>query len=492
MKSISFKQALLIAIGTSIGSGIYFKSTAVLRASQGNVMAAIMGWLILGLTFAFAGLAVSVLANKTERNGGILAYVEDAFGEKAGFATGWFFSVLYSPTQVGILAWVLATYFLQIFNHNTDTVGVSRFYLLIAAFVILIFTWNIISTRFTAMVSSVSTSIKLIPLIIVPVFAFAGFAPANWNNIMDGATLVANNPEAIELINQSGLTYNSNASFFSLFIGPLLAMAFTFDGWHTVGSFSVDMENPKRDLAKVFSISLLIVTLFYTLYSLGLSLLMPADQIITAGDAHVEYAVRNLFSLIAGDQFGYIMGKLVIVIVCISVLGTTNSFAMGSSRYVQALAEEGYFFKPQTFRKIHPRFKTPAAAAMVQLALTIVLVMVYYAQEAYGLFDGIVIDELPVAFETMFFIPLMFAAFMAFRKDRSIGILKGVIAPIVGCVGQVFILIAFFSNNSQALLYFIVCIVGILIGLGCKYLVFDNYRKSKEFIERDVQVIASF
>jgi len=492
MKSISFKQALLIAIGSSIGSGIYFKSTAVLRASQGNVVAAVMGWLLLGLTFAFAGLAVSVLANKTEKNGGILAYVEDAYGEKAGFATGWFFAILYSPTQVGILAWVLATYFLQIFNLNSDIIGVGNFYWLIALFVVLIFTWNILSTKFAAMVSALSTSIKLIPLIIVPVFAFAGFQPSNFHNVLDGAFYVANSPEAIDLINNSGLTYNSNASFLSLFIAPLLAMAFTFDGWHTVGSFSVDMENPKRDLAKVFSLSLLIVTIVYTLYSLGLSMLMPSDQIIIAGDAHVEYAVRNLFSFMGGEQFGYVMGKLVIVIVCISVLGTTNSFAMGSSRYIQALAQEGYFFKPKTFRKINDRFKTPAAAACIQLVLTLLILLVYYGQEGHGLFDGIVIDELPVAFETVFFIPLMIATFRVYLNDHSVGILKGVIAPIIGCIGQIFILIAFFTNNTQAVLYFVICIVGIIIGLIFKKHIFDKYRLTKEFLEREQGEAISF
>jgi amino acid transporter len=219
---------------------------------------------------------------------------------------------------------------------------------------------------------------------------------------------------------------------------------------------------------------------------------MPADQIIVAGDAHVEYAVRTLFTNMGGNQFGYVMGKLIIVIVVISVLGTTNSFAMGASRYIQALAEQGYFFKPKKFRKMSDKYKTPTAAATLQLILTMILLVIYYLQEAHGLFLGIVIDELPVAFETIFFVPLMLATFLVWRRDKSIGILKGLIAPFIRAIGQVFILIAFFTNNGQAVLYFVVCIVVIIIGLAFKYYIFDKYRQSDEFKNREVQVIASF
>lgn len=492
MKSITFKQALLIAIGSSIGGGIYFKSDDVIRASQGNVVAATLGWVILGLSFVFAGLAISVLANKTTRAGGIIAYVEDTFGEKAGFATGWFFAVFYSPTQVGILVWIVVTYGLEIFDLNSEILGVHNFYLLIVVVMIIMFGWNILSTKFAAFVSAFSTSVKLIPLLVIPILAFTGFEPSNWNHTVLGMDYVAQNQEAVAKFAEAGLTYDPNASFLKLFMAPLLAMAFTFDGWHTVGSLSVDMENPQRDLSKVFSVSLIVVTAVYAIYFLGMNLLIPADQLIIQGDAHVDTAVQALFKGIGGETLGFFIGKSIMVFVTISVIGSTNSFMMGSARYIHALAEEGNFFAPRQFRQFSPKFGTPAKAAFFQLCLTLVFLISYYTQEAFGWFDGIVIDELPVAFEAVFFIPIMLAAFLAWKKDKAVGPLKGVIAPILGALGQVFILVAFFTNNSNALLYFGVCIGAIIIGLICKVIWFDPYRKTDEFLNREKQEITGF
>ncbi|MEG0686930.1 MAG: APC family permease, partial [Erysipelotrichales bacterium] len=384
MNKISFRQALLIAIGSSIGGGIYFKTDDVLMTSQGDVFLSTMGWIVLGGTFIFAGLAISILANRTKRDGGLIAYMEDCFGEKVGFATGWFFAIFYSPSQIAILAWVTATYGLQIFNFNSENIGVNGFYIVIFLTLVAMFTWNILSTKFAALVSAFSTSVKLIPLLLIPILAFIGLEPANFANITEGTSYVANNPEAIKMITEAGLAYNPDASWLTIFIGPLLAMAFTFDGWFTVGSLSVDMENPQKDLAKVFTISLSVVTFVYAVYHLGVNMLMPADEIIIAGDAHVEYAVRALFGGIFGESGGYAAAKVVIVIVTISVTGATNSFIMGANRYVQALAEEGNFFNPQKYRKFSVKTGTPLSSALAQGLCTFVLLMAYYLQEGHG------------------------------------------------------------------------------------------------------------
>lgn len=464
-KQIKFPQALLMAIGTVIGSGLFFKSDDVLRYSQGNVLIAILGWLLLGSTLIFAGIATSVVIARTTKHGGFGAYIEELYNEKAGFASSWFFAVIYSPTQNGILAWVTITFALQIFGQSVDSIGVNNFYILFFILLVTVFIWNMLSTKFTALFSSIATVIKLVPLIVIPLLAFTGFSPADFSNIFDGANTVANNPAAIEIINNSGdVSFDKDANFLKLFTAPLLAMAFTFDGWHTAGSFSVDMENPQRDLAKVFAFNALILTIIYIVYFTGINIFMPADQIIIQGNDHVGVIAQQVFGKIGGETFGFYASKSVIIFVCISVLGALNGGVIGGIRYIQALGEEDQIPYSSKLKKFSHKLGTPFNAGIASLILAIICFFIYYAQEAHGLISGIVIDELPIALTALIFIPLMVGVIRIYLKERK-QIFKTLIAPLVAIVGQLFILIAFFLNNNQALLYLIICSVIVLIGL---------------------------
>ncbi len=212
-KKITFTEALLTAIGMCIGSGIFFRADNILKFTEGNLSVAILAWLALGLTLVFAGIAMSVLASRSEREGGIVGYMEDLYGEKAAFLTGWFTTFIYIPLLTGILAIVAAIYGLELVG-----LQVNAFNMQVAAaiFIAITYTWNYVSTKFAALFSSTATVIKLLPIIVV---GFVGLSKFD-----------------------AELAVGGFASFnMGLFAAPLLSMAFAFDGWTSVATLSRDM-----------------------------------------------------------------------------------------------------------------------------------------------------------------------------------------------------------------------------------------------------------
>lgn len=73
--------AISMVVGQVIGFGIFFKVDDVLMATQGNVYAGLMGFLVVGIGVIFAALSMANYAEILPHEGGILSYVEYRFGK---------------------------------------------------------------------------------------------------------------------------------------------------------------------------------------------------------------------------------------------------------------------------------------------------------------------------------------------------------------------------------------------------------------------------
>lgn len=460
-KKITFVQALLTAIGLVIGSGIFFRADNILIATEGNPATAVLGWVTLGLTLIFAGISVAVLAERTNKRGGLVAYMEDAYGKKAAFLAGWFQSVVYIPVLIGVLGIVAVNFMIDLFNLE---LAVGEKYLLVAVTIIVVFIWNFLSTKFAAMFSSFATIIKVLPLIVIAIFGLV-FGHGDTAILVDGMSQVGTPLVTASEVTREGVNL-AGLSGLALFTAPLLSMAFAFDGWITVGTLSHDMEDPKKNLPKVFALNAIIVTVVYTAYFAAVTTLMSPAEIINAGDSHV--------GIIANDLFGATGEKLVLTAVIISVLGTLNGNVMGGLRYPQALAEEGEMPNSKFFRVINPKTGTPVNGGIFTVCITVVYFFLYFLQEktagsANPLFSGIGFDDIPIMLNAVFYILLFIAVVNVGRKEK-LGVLRTWIAPIIATIGQAFVIVSFFTSNPNAPLYLAVSVVVILAGLAIKNL----------------------
>lgn len=434
-KKITFFEAMLTAVGLVIGSGIFFRADNILGYTQGNISVAIIGWVVLGFTLIFAGIGMSVLAARSEREGGIVGYMEDCFGKTAAFLTGWFTTFIYIPTLIGILSIVASGFILQFFNVEGSAMTTH----LLAAFLIAItYTWNVVSTKFAALFSSVATVVKLLPIIIIGVIGVAH---------IDGGVI------------SSGL----NGFNMTLFTAPLLSMAFAFDGWTTVTSLSRDMENPQKDIAKVLALNAIIVTAAYALYFTGITMLLPAPEIIALGDDHV--------GVIAAKYLGSVGGKFIIFCVVISVMGTLNGNIMASFRYPHALAQAKDLPNSSYFVE-ESKYGTTARASLISLIAIVGWFSLYTiqafaaegaAEGAKYMFSGISFDDIPIMTIAAVINVLLIGA-MIYGTREKIGVFKSIIAPAIGILGQGYVIVSFIQTNESWLTYIIICIVIVALG----------------------------
>lgn len=453
-KKITFTQALLTSVGCLIGSGIYFRADNILGATKGNVALAILGWIVLGSTLVFAGITVAVLAGRTTREGGVIAYLEDTYGKFVGFLGGWFYAFLYTPTLIGILGVVAADYFLQLLGSLGMIQGSTTTTMYITAFILITicFAWNYFSTKFAALFSSAATVIKLFPIILIGVIGLANF-------------------------NVETATGGFSSFDVGLFTAPFISMAFAFDGWITVGSLSRDMENPQKDIAKVLSWTAIIVTAAYTLYFTGVTMLMDAQEIIALGNDHV--------GKIAEKVLGGAGMSVILFCVVISVMGTLNGNMMASPRYTHALAQAKDLPNSEFFAKTN-KYGTTGNSAILAMVVNYAAFALYAiqafakdgvdtaAQEAGNyLFGGIAFDDIPIATSSIFYL-LLFVAVVRIGIKEGNGILKTWIAPIIAFVGQAYVIFSFIQGNSQAIMYLGLCVVILAIGVGVRSIANKN------------------
>ena len=112
-KLISLKEAISLVIGVVIGSGVFFKTTTVLK-STGSPYIAILAWIIAGVITMCSGLTIGEISSAISKPGGLYAYLKELYGEKAGFLYGWVQVIIYYPAVLAALAIIFSqqiTYF---------------------------------------------------------------------------------------------------------------------------------------------------------------------------------------------------------------------------------------------------------------------------------------------------------------------------------------------------------------------------------------------
>ncbi len=137
----------------------------------------------------------------------------------------------------------------------------------------------------------------------------------------------------------------------------------------------------------------------YVLISLVFIYLVPVER-IDSGET---------FAALAGEAlFGRAGGVVLSLIVVIAVLGSLAALLMAMPRVYFAMARDGLFFPAAA--SLHPRYKTPARAIIVQATLASILTLL-------GTFDEILAYFIV---PTVLFVGLTVAAvFVINRRDRN-------------------------------------------------------------------------
>ena len=330
-KNLGIAAALSTVVGMVIGGGVFFKPQAVYTLTGGAPGLGILAWIIAGIMTITAGLTAAEVSAAIPKTGGMMVYIEEIYGKKLGFLTGWMQTVLFFPATAAAIAVMFGQQAAILLNNPSLVMPMS------IGVILLVGILNTFGSKTSGTIQTVSTVCKLIPLVLIIVFGF--IKGSGDNPIM--------NPLVAEGIRPMGI------------IGQLLvAILFAYDGWINVGAIAGEMKNPGKDLPKAIIGGLSIVMAINVVINLAYLWVLPASEL-------AQYA--SPASIVAEKIFGPVGGKLINVGILVSVFGCLNGYLLTGPRIPYTLANQKVL--PAMFGKLN-KHGVPANATLFMAVLS--------------------------------------------------------------------------------------------------------------------------
>ncbi|WP_270771100.1 APC family permease [Intestinibacter bartlettii] len=330
-KNLGIAAALSTVVGMVIGGGVFFKPQAVYTLTGGAPGLGILAWIIAGIMTITAGLTAAEVSAAIPKTGGMMVYIEEIYGKKLGFLTGWMQTVLFFPATAAAIAVMFGQQAALLLNNSSLVMPMS------IGVILLVGILNTFGSKTSGTIQTVSTVCKLIPLVLIIVFGF--IKGSGDNPVMS--------PLVAEGISPMGI------------IGQLLvAILFAYDGWINVGALAGEMKNPGKDLPKAIIGGLSIVMAINVVINLAYLWVLPASEL-------AQYA--SPASIVAEKIFGPVGGKLINVGILVSVFGCLNGYLLTGPRIPYTLANQKLL--PATFGKLNKN-GVPANATLFMVVLS--------------------------------------------------------------------------------------------------------------------------
>jgi basic amino acid/polyamine antiporter, APA family len=364
VKAISRLDATALVVGSMIGSGIFIVSADILR-QVGTPGLLLLVWGLSGILTLAGALTYGELAAMYPKAGGQYVYLREGISPLFGYLYGW---TLFTVIQTGTIAAVAVAFarFTAVFfpalspdvflgttvnlGSGPIQVGLSPQRLL-AVVSVIVLTWiNVRGVRTAALIQTSLTVVKTA--------ALGGL-------VLLGLT-IGRNAEAIAANFGTGFMPAGGLSLAVLPIvgGAMVGSLFSMDAWNNVGFASGELKDPKRDLPFAMATGVLVVTALYLLANVAYLNVLPGSAIAGAPQDRVgTAALQAMF----GEPGLYIMAGAIMI----STFGCNNGLILSGARVYYAMAQDNLFFKSTGV--LHPRYKTPALALVVQAIWTCVL-----------------------------------------------------------------------------------------------------------------------
>ncbi|MEN0006921.1 MAG: amino acid permease, partial [Bacteroidota bacterium] len=337
-QKLTLSGLTMIAVGSCIGAGIFVTPYQIVQAlpHQGWVLVV---WILGGLIALTGALTFAELGARFPQAGGVYVFLKEAYGDWVGFIYGWVILLVINTGALAALGLALAEYM-------TYFVGLGEQEKLLLAIVIIagLTGINILGVQTSQVLAKLFTGLKLVAMVVIVGIGIFYF---DAEKVPMAFALNENLPENIG----------------SALLVALIGVLWSFGGWHHASYLAAETIDAKRTVPRAMILGATIVTIIYVLINLAYMLLLPLDAI--AGTTKVAgEAVGSVFA------FG---GKFVAIVIAISIFGTISIYTMSAPRIYYAMARDGIFF--EMLSRVHPRFRTPANAMLLQAAWAIVLLL---------------------------------------------------------------------------------------------------------------------
>ena len=425
-KNLGVAAALSTVVGMVIGGGVFFKPQAVYELTGGAPGLGMIAWVIAGIMTITAGLTAAEVSAAIPKTGGMMVYIEEIYGKKLGFLTGWMQSVLFFPATIAAISVMFGQQSAILLGNESLVIPMT------VGVILLVGGLNTLGSKTSGAIQTISTICKLIPLVLIIIFGF-----------IKGT---GDNPIITPLVGE-GLRPGS-------IIGQLLvAILFAYDGWINVGAIAGEMKDPGKDLPKAIVGGLSLVMAVYVVINVAYLFVLPADQL-------AQFA--SPASAVAEVLFGKIGGQIITIGILISVFGCINGYLLTGPRILYTLAQQktlpGYKFIGALNKN-----DVPANSTMIMAVIS----ALYALSGQFNLLSDLSM------FAVWSFYVLTFAGVIKLRKthpnmNRPYKVPLYPFIPLVAICGGLFVVInqLFFAGMTNTLMSIggvIVTIIGLPI-----------------------------
>lgn len=417
-RALGFRDLLLFYIVTSFS--LRWIATAAAAGPSALVI-----WLIAALGL-FVPLVFTVLelSSRYPEEGGIYVWSKRAFGPFAGFLTGWTYWGANLPYFPGLLYFAAANA-LFVGGRSWQALSANTTYFIIVSMtgLALAVTLNVVGLNVGKWLNNVGAIAGWVPALLLIVLGII-----SWSRVGSATPITVRS-----LVPSTGLR---DVIFWS-------TIAFAFGGVESASTMGGEIHDARRTIPRAVLTAGAIMTVLYMVATLSILLAIPTEQV--SGLQGIMQAVERM----AADAGVAWLAPVVAALVTINVIGGVGGWFAATARlpFVAGLDR----FLPRVFGELHPRWRTPYVALLVQAAIAALCVFLGQAGTSVrGAYDVLVSMGIVTYFIPFLF---MFAAMIRLQREpagpdvmrvpggspvaivlASLGLLTTTVAIVLACV----------------------------------------------------------
>lgn len=363
IRKLGLFDSTMMMVGIVIGAGI-FLTTGIMAKSLPSSNLILLAWGVGGLLVLAGALTYAELGASFPQAGGQYVYLREAYGTMAGFLFGWILLLVSMGGAIAAAAVGFSEYLGYFFE------GLSMQNILLSIDIP-------IGSKAIHYDLAMGQVISVLVIVFLSIINYIGSGPGKTvQNIISVVKITSmliiivlglffTKQFDSQVLNNSNVT--TALGFKELIIGfgiALIAVSWTFDGWHNINYVAGEIKNPKRNLPLTLILGTLIITALYMLINLVYIKALPIEE--------MQGTVR-IAEKAGGALFGNASRGLISAAVLVSVFGCLNGIIFAAPRVYYAMARDGLFFK--RVARLHPGFKTPHYAIIIQSGWACILAL---------------------------------------------------------------------------------------------------------------------
>jgi basic amino acid/polyamine antiporter, APA family len=348
-RGLSPLAATTLVAGAVIGTGI-FVSPAIVARQVGTPGLSLLVWAVCGGLALAGSLCFAELGAAIPRSGGTYAFLQRAFGQPwLAFLFGW---AMFAVVLTGVMA-AVATAFSIYAGHFLGRImeyGVWTQRLVAMGCIVTLTFMNCIGVAVGGRIQIVFTAAKVLG--VASLIGAGLFMTSAWSGPLAGrATLAA------------GAAVGDTGVLGAFGVAMIVAL-FAYNGWWYSTFVAAEVRDPERSIPRSILAGMAVVLSVYLLANLVYLLVLPFET-LQASSRPAADAMTALVGPRGAD--------LIAAAVMLSAFGTVNAQLLSVPRVYYAMARDGLFF--DEVARVHPRFRTPAVAILLQGGIASLLVM---------------------------------------------------------------------------------------------------------------------